>query len=178
MNTKKATVLLTLFAFVIGFVVIFGWRSYSPDEQAVYRAIVQPATDRRMPVRTVAMSHPSTCQAHSGHIDGISDDLVSEFLRVNKEGTKPLRLYSLEEVVPVLEWDLNRQFHARPELIVSRVGEPGLLTLSRVAFSEEGSEALMCVQTLSVRYSEGNLLHLKKETSGWVLLEIRRIWVT
>jgi len=178
MNTRKATVNLLLFAVVVGIVGIFGWRSYSPNEQAVYRVIVQPAIDSRLPVRVVAMSYPSTCQASRGHIDGISDELVSEFLRVNKEGAKPLRLYSLEDVMPVLAWDLNRQFYSRPDLIVARAGEAGLLTLSRVAFSEDGSEALMCVQSLSDRYSEGNLLHFKKTKSGWVLFERRLIWLT
>jgi hypothetical protein len=177
MNTTRASICLALFLAVLVTVVTFGWRSYSPSEQAVYRALAQSVKTRKTDAKVI-MSHPSTCKETRRHIDGLPDALVAEFFRVNEEGTGPLRLYGLEGVLPVLEWDLNRQFYARPELIKSKLGDSGLVTLSRVAISNEGSEALLCLETLSNTFSQGSLLHFKKESSGWVLLNIQTIWVT
>jgi hypothetical protein len=150
-------------------IAVAGWQAYSPTEQSVYRTIAQHVANQKTWVKVVAVSHPSTCQETREHIPELPDDLVAEFFRVNAEGARPLRLRAVEDTIPTVVWDLNRQFFLRPELLLERVGEEGLLALSRVGVSKDGDRALLCVQSLSHRFSKGSLFYYEKDKSGWAL---------
>jgi hypothetical protein len=165
-------------AVCVAAIAVAGWQAYSPTEQAVYRTIAQHVADQNIRVKAVALSYPSTCQETREHIPELPDDLIVEFLRVNAEGARPLRLRAIEDTVPTVAWDLNRQFFQNPESLLGRVGEGGLLALSRVGISKDGNRALLCVQSLSHRFSKGSLFYYEKEKSGWALRNIIDVWIT
>ena len=174
---KSAVVAVALAVFIAA-VGVGGWQAYCPAEQAVYRTIAEHVADHKIRPRAVAVSHPSTCQQTKGHIPELPDDLLAEFRKVNAEGARPLRLYAIEDTVPTISWDVNRQFFERPELLLGRVGEEGLLALSRVVISKDGDRALLCIQSLSHRFSRGSLYYYEKDRGGWALRNIIDMWIT
>jgi hypothetical protein len=175
MESVVVAIALAVFIAAVG---VGGWRAYSPTEQAVYRTIAEHVADHKIRPRAVAVSYPSTCQQTKKHIPELPDDLLAEFLKVNAEGARPLRLYAIEDTFTTISWDVNRQFFARADLLLGRVGEEGLLALSRVAISNDGDRALLCIQTLSHRFSRGSLYYYEKDRSGWALRNIINVWVT
>jgi hypothetical protein len=171
-------VVAVAFAIYVATIVIGGWQAYSPAEQAVYRTIAEHVADLKIQPQIVAVSYPSTCRETGKRIPELPDELLAEFLRVNAEGARPLRLRAIEDTLPTIAWDVNQQFFQRPELLLGRVGEEGLLALSRVGISHDGKRALLCVQSLSQRFSRGSLFYYEKDQGGWALRHIIDAWIT
>jgi hypothetical protein len=158
-------------------VAMFGWHTYRSAEQSVYSALVEPATSGRVVMTTVAISSPSDCGAGK-HVDGISDALLARFLEANSADARPVRLHALEGRVPVVTWKINQQFFEGPGLLLGHTQGNGLLALSRVGIAEDGKSALVCAQSLSPEYSEGNLFEFEKTEAGWILSNMTRMWLT
>lgn len=156
---------------------LFVWHTYGSVEQSVYGAIVEGATSGRIKMTAVAMSYPSDCEAGK-HVDGISDALLAEFLDANSAHARPVRLHALEGRVPVVTWKINQEFFAAPGLLLGHIQGNTLLALSRVGLSEDGKSALVCVQSLSPRFSQGNLVEFEKTDTGWALRNMTQTWIT
>jgi hypothetical protein len=153
------------------------WHTHGSVEQSVYGAVVEGATSGRIKMTAVAISYPSDCEA-GRHVDGISDALLARFLESNSAHTRPVRLHALEGRVPVVTWTINQDFFAAPGPLLGHVQGNTLLALSHVGIAEDGKSALVCVQSLSPKFSEGNLLEFEQTEAGWILRNMTQTWIT
>ena len=156
---------------------LFAWHTHRSVEQSVYGAVVEGATSGKIEMTAVAISYPSDCEA-GNHVDGISDALLARFLEANSTGARPVRLHALEGRVPVVTWKINQDFFKDPGLLLGHTQGNALLALSRVGIAEDGKTALVCVQSLSPKFSEGNLFEFEETDTGWKLRNVTRTWIT
>jgi len=140
-------------------VVAAGWRWLDP-EPAVYAA----ATDALRDAKIAVASAPSLCGTGAENFEGVSLNLIAAFRDANARGAALGNVSGLRDHFAIAN---SRQLAALEaqgldEKVAGTERLP-VLRLSRVGFSTDGLEALMCV-----RAQHGSaVVHLRKISGSW-----------
>jgi len=180
---NKSAIYLVILAIVISVVIFWSWSAHTNPEQDVYFAYFSQLKDKNMPDNSIILSRPSSCGATKAHGIDLPSDTFTNFLNANTDEIEPIRLLSLEGLIPIVGWGdtkkLNKSRSAltRGTAVFPPDGRIGFM-ISRVGFNKNKSQAIMCVE-----YSEGLsgwalLLYFELEESNWDLKRSSTIWIT
>jgi hypothetical protein len=155
MTRRRAILTVVIAAFLA---VLSAWIILRPNETAVYAAVLAPVAQ----YRPMLASKPNLCDAPA-HMAGVSDALLSSYRKANAPGTRPLPLVGLR-----WQYDTVRLEKINPDLMfLARAKGHPILKLSRVGFSADGREALLCIESTG----GSDYFLLRYAHDGWKVVE-------
>jgi hypothetical protein len=149
------------------------WFNFRTKETDIYLAALAPYSNST----TILISRPSTClmatEADPG-FKNLPPDLVNDFLAVNAPGAKPVSLNALKEefsIADTSKLDSYTRAGVPREILIPE--QRPLVSLSRVGFNHDRTEALFCLES-----REGFLLHLRLNNGHWQQVSFVSLWVS
>ncbi|MGH1540093.1 MAG: hypothetical protein ACRBHB_06705 [Arenicella sp.] len=148
------------------------------EEGLVYLSLFQPNTEVKEFDHIIAFSKPSICSSDEAHFSGFPQEALSNFLKINAEGAKPIRLSNLEKKVPIVSWSETQNIYTKGIEDFFKPKNKSLVSLSRVGFNKERNEAVACVEIYKNSLGEGILLFFEKSRDIWKITINRNIWIS
>ena len=140
-----------------------------PTEEAKVVLAAFNSISEGVNVDAVAWSVPSNCSFRESDKPNkkIDENLFKNFLAVNDERAKPIRLRTLEGKYPVLKWKENKAYlgMGRPPINRSLIG------VSRVGFDKNKEKAIFCLVSSGARSHMKMLVYLEKQYGKWVFID-------
>jgi hypothetical protein len=180
---KRSAAVLIVVLIGTSIVSYFGLRSNA--EANVYRTVftqLKSESGETAWSGTLALlSKPGRCDIDNDKstkwVD-IPKQIVHEFIEANSGNAKPVKLTSLEGVVPIVIWKDNKRLHSagynwKPE-------DQPVLAVSRVGLNYPLNKALLCVEKIvpSMLGGFAVIFFLEKEDGRWVVKINRIAWVS
>ena len=172
--------LLYLLAFILVTVIIskIAYSDYilRTEEGLVYESLFEPNPEVIEFTNIIALSQPSICQSSKLNYKNLPEEPVTNFIKVNGENSKPIRLTTLEGKVPIVSWEDTKSMHEKGITLLFRPEDKRFLKLSRVGFNKQKTNAIACIEISENMYGEGILVFLEKKKNKWIVIKDKIIW--
>lgn len=172
-----------LFIAILLFVISFGYFAYGQHKQRmeeglVYLSLFKPNSYIKQYEHMVVLSRPSVCMGTEANFKKLSQETLSNFLKMNAEGRKPIRLSALEGKVPIVSWNDTQELYEKGNEYSFKPEKKDLYLLSRVGFNKQKNKAIACLEIRKKSFGEGLLLYFEKHNNEWTLIRNKNIWIT
>lgn len=146
-------------------------RPFRKEESRIYLSIFKPDPKTQAFPNVITASKPATCNLTAQSHPDIPLPLVRSLLLVNNKNAQPVKLSMLKDIIPVLNWEETQKLNKTGILTNFNPMDKTLFYLSRAGFSQDKTQAIVCIENKSNRHNEGFVIQLRKIEGDWKIIK-------